>query len=198
MEIEEFKIVLRNEGPVCVCRKTLFDDHNWFFTSSMDAKLGDGYSIFRKAISAQLGIPATDVFLVGSAKYGFSLSPNPEKTFAMFHDESDLDLIIISDSLFSEIWSELLAAYYSGYTWISGRHSNEIFRGFAALIRNSNYQTTLLRNRAKILNGISKQVYLTTGVSRAINYRIYQTREAAIEYHASGLEKIKKELEIDS
>lgn len=198
MELERFKIELCRVGAEEICRNTLFDDSNWFFTSSVDVNIEDGYSKFRQAVSDQINAEPNEIFLVGSAKYGFSLSPKAEKTFAMFHSESDLDLVIISEPLFHEVWTELLNAYHSGHRGIMYRHSNEIFRKFALLSKTFSYRTTLLNNRAKILNGISHQVYFHTGVSRVLNYRIYETREAALEYHAAGLEKIKKRLENDN
>lgn len=46
-----------------------------------------------------------DVFLVGSAKLGFSIAPH--KRYKPFNDESDLDLAIVSSELFKRVWHEV-------------------------------------------------------------------------------------------
>ena len=45
------------------------------------------------------------VRMVGSAKLGFSIKPT--RLFGEFGDDSDIDMVIISDDVFDNIWNEL-------------------------------------------------------------------------------------------
>lgn len=59
-----------------------------------------------EAVATEFKLDANrDVFLVGSAKLGFSIAPH--KRFRPFNDESDLDLAIVSPELFKRVWHEV-------------------------------------------------------------------------------------------
>jgi hypothetical protein len=198
LEIDEFKASLNGSDLEVLSRQIMRCDTNWYFDESGEVDLIDGYQIFKSVVAAQVGVEPENVMLAGSSIYGYSLSPKAGKTFKAFHVKSDLDLVIISEQLFRAVWSELLAAYHSGYRWVMERHSDEVFRRFTVLIKNGSYKTNLLKNRVKILDGISRQVFLSTGSTREIKYRIYENEDAAIAYHASGLAKIKRSMEHDT
>lgn len=198
LNVEDFKSHLLASETKDVSHQLLSGDTNWYFDECDEVDHAVSYNRFRAIVADHVGLQVEQIALVGSTVFGFSLSPKDEKTFANFHDESDLDLVIVSEVLFSNVWQELLEAYHRGYGWVMHRHSNEIFRKFALLINNGNYKTSVLRQRAKMLDGISKQVYLKTGSTRSLKYRIYQSYEAAVDYHSSGLAKIKRRLEVDA
>ncbi|MEM8793413.1 MAG: hypothetical protein AAGE80_17460 [Pseudomonadota bacterium] len=198
MNEEEFKAALSASDAVDFCHETLFDDVNWYFENSDEVDVAGGYQEFREVVSEQIGVDPVEINLAGSSKYGFSLSPDVDKTFSAFHAESDLDLIIVSDDLFRAVWSELLEAYHAGYRWILKRHCREVFRKFSLLSPTIEYKTTLLRARAKNLSGISREIFLKTGSSRQLKYRIYESRDAAVAYHAAGLDQIKRRIEDDA
>ena len=44
--------------------------------------------------------------MVGSAKLGFSIAP--KKLWANFSEESDIDIVVISEQVFDDYWKELL------------------------------------------------------------------------------------------
>ena len=198
MNVDEFQASLLNSDSNEFAQQLLTIDANWYFDQCAEVSNEISYEIFRDVVAEHVGIQREQVSLVGSTIFGFSMSPNGEKTFSAFHEDSDLDLVIVSDALFQSVWSELLEAYHRGYSWVMHRHANQIFRKFALLVNNGNYKTNVLRERAKLLDGIAKQVYLKTGSSRPLKYRIYESRDAAIAYHASGLAKIKRMLENDT
>lgn len=60
------------------------------------------YESFRLWLSRQLQVQAKEITLIGSARQGFSLSPG-ENLGRPFGDYSDLDLSIISPSLFEQM-----------------------------------------------------------------------------------------------
>lgn len=59
----------------------------------------------RSEIAHQFQIDVGSVYVVGSAKLGFS--PKPGQYFKPFSDASDIDVAIVSSELFSRIWREV-------------------------------------------------------------------------------------------
>lgn len=177
------------------CWDVVFSMESWLFDESGSAELFGTYEDFRTAISHSSGVPADDIRLVGSSRFGVSMSPKPEKLFREFNDQSDLDVIIVSEQLFSEIWGEFLRAYYGGYSWIKGRHGEDVFRRFIYLLGVERYETDYLRDTSRRLDGMKRQVLLSTGLRRKLKYRIYHSWEAAVDYHASGVMTLQRMLE---
>ena len=62
----------------------------------------DKYFDLRSEIADHFQLNPNEVLVVGSAKLGFSIVPS--KRYRLFHDESDIDVAIVSSKLFDEIW----------------------------------------------------------------------------------------------
>jgi hypothetical protein len=98
----------------------------------------------RQRVADHFGISADQVVVVGSAKVGFCLTDKrvkdgegPRPAFSPFDDQSDVDLAIVSDGLFDDIWKRSFEFWHtSGYAqgwgyWSSGKDfRNYIFRGW--------------------------------------------------------------------
>ena len=65
----------------------------------------DEYFSLRSAVADRFNLHPNEVVVVGSGKLGFSI--NPKKRYQHFGDGSDIDVTIISRSLFDAIWREL-------------------------------------------------------------------------------------------
>jgi hypothetical protein len=59
----------------------------------------------RGEISNQFHVDVASIYVVGSAKLGFS--PKPGQYFKPFSDGSDIDVAIVSSELFARIWREI-------------------------------------------------------------------------------------------
>jgi hypothetical protein len=59
--------------------------------------------------------PNRDVFLVGSAKLGFSIKPR--RRYGLFGDDSDVDLAIVSPALYERLWGEARRYSRGGGLW---------------------------------------------------------------------------------
>jgi len=186
----QFITEIAEADPVAFCQDRVFALDSWLFDeSNLDELTGD-YVDFRAAISDTVGVSEGDVRLVGSARFGLSMSPS--KGVRPFNDQSDLDVVIVSSDLFNEVWGEFRATYYNGYTWVKSRHSGDIFRRFLNLVRAGNYETDYLKKVARRLDGMARTVVLRTGLSRDLKYRIYEDWDAATEYHAYGVRKLQR------
>jgi hypothetical protein len=59
----------------------------------------------KQRIAVQFSVHPTSIFVVGSAKLGFSIAPG--KRWRAFGETSDVDVAIVSDVLYSRIWHEI-------------------------------------------------------------------------------------------
>ena len=63
------------------------------------------YHRLKQHIATKYSINNTEIIMIGSAKLGFSIAPI--KIWKFFSDDSDIDVAIISESLFNLFWKEL-------------------------------------------------------------------------------------------
>ena len=64
------------------------------------------YDEFRAELAHRLAVDAGGIALVGSGRLGFSL--NPHHLLSSFGSASDLDVVVVSSTMFDETWMELL------------------------------------------------------------------------------------------
>jgi hypothetical protein len=71
----------------------------------------------------------TDIFVVGSAKLGFSISP--KKRWKHFGDQSDVDVAIVSHELYETVWHEVHDYATSNAYWPErGQFIKYLFQGW--------------------------------------------------------------------
>lgn len=104
-----YQDILDGKTSDYIIEKHILHNVPFYFKDNMNL-----YFEIKKCISKKFNIPITNIFLVGSGQFGFSL--NPIKEYRDFIEEdneetntkaSDLDFAIISTKLFDEIWAEL-------------------------------------------------------------------------------------------
>ncbi len=87
------------------------------------------YFELRSEIADYFGLHSNEVLVVGSAKLGFSVAPT--KRFREFCDESDIDVAIVSSTLFDQIWQDVFNYRYEGSFWPEyNQFANYLFRGW--------------------------------------------------------------------
>lgn len=99
----------------------------------------------RQAVANRFNLALANVMIVGSAKIGFTLTYKEAKNateedrppFSPFSDQSDVDVAIISDALFDEVWKQSFEFWHtSGYSkadryWPRGKNFRDyFFRGW--------------------------------------------------------------------
>lgn len=89
----------------------------------------DNYFSLRDRIAREFGVHTNDVFVVGSAKLGFSIAPN--KRYRPFGDTSDIDVAVVSQSLFDQIWKEVFEYRAEvGYWPAEQQFASYLFKGW--------------------------------------------------------------------
>lgn len=102
MLLDEFKKSCIELKPDEVVERYLIEQPSYFFK---EIQKGKEYE-FKKDIANMLKVHIRDIVIVGSGKLGFSMKPDDSATglysFAIFDSkrESDLDIAIVSSSLF--------------------------------------------------------------------------------------------------
>lgn len=87
------------------------------------------YFDLRLRIARQFKVHPNEVLVVGSAKLGFSIAP--KKAFRPFGEKSDIDIVIVSGVLFSQVWSAVYSFWTDKVIWESESDFKKyLFRGW--------------------------------------------------------------------
>ena len=91
--ITEFREKLNQD----ITEKELIDRHLIFGTPYIFRDDEYIYFTLKEKIATYFGVSNTEVYMIGSAKLGFSISPT--KLWRKINDDSDIDMVIISEKL---------------------------------------------------------------------------------------------------
>jgi hypothetical protein len=103
--VNEFKELLKNIPVPQIVEEYIFAGVPYAFRRNPTLM-----NVIVRHLTSRLPITAENIAIVGSAKLGFSL--NPDGYFNPFSDESDIDVVVVNETLFDEIWSILLKWHY--------------------------------------------------------------------------------------
>ena len=189
MELDHFKEYIKSHSESEIYHEFLLGQLVWFFLNNGEDHSSD-YDEFKKFISKNLNIPFNNISIVGSAKTRFSLSPN--KLLKEFDEDSDFDLIIVSNSIFKDlslayrkISSERHLHNYNG-------KSSNVFNGFVS-IKDSDktYGNESLISWQRLIRTFKSQLKIKFNIQHDINYRIYSDWRSVEDYHLKGIRKLK-------
>lgn len=192
ISVESFKALLQSTPPQELCRKYLFSNYSWMFDQEGGVGLKGDYQDFRKNMASFIGEPLENIAVVGSAKYGFSLSP--DKNWKPFDDSSDIDVVIVSDAFFNEIWTAYRLAYYNGYLSVYNNYSKDIFKKFVVvhLEQRPEYKSKYLRDIWLKVTEMQRRVSLEHRISHPIKFRVYSGWGDVEYYHIRSFEYLKE------
>jgi len=111
LNLVEFKKDLRSSKPEEVVQKYLFDRSPYCFADKPQR-----YIDFRKEICEKFKIHLQNFAIVGSSKVGFSL--NPTKFGTVFSESSDVDVVLVSEELFQNLWIDLIRFQRDEFTFL--------------------------------------------------------------------------------
>lgn len=121
-QLKLFKKDLKSEETLTIVQKYICHGSSILLTDPQ-------YFALKNKVSKMFDIHPTDVFMVGSAKLGFSLKNS--RRFKSFEDGSDIDLAIISSSLFEQIWQEVYNYQKEAGWWPEAKSfKNYLFKGW--------------------------------------------------------------------
>jgi hypothetical protein len=195
---EEFKDLLLSMPIEEVVREYVFRGLPYIFRRTPQS-----LNTLYRHLCPRLNLVEQDITVVGSAKIGFSLSPHsfPRK----FTTRSDIDVLVVSESLFDLVWMTMLRWHYprrsalfsrTELSWTNAR-KNDLYWGWfvPSEIR---YEGLSFPQSLQPLRDISTSWFnafrslslYPDFVGRNVSGRLYRTWEHALQYHVSGLSQI--------
>jgi len=201
--VEEFKTALITRPLNGVVKDYIFEGVPYAFRDTPALM-----KTLRSYLSGALGIKDENTIIIGSAKTGFSLSP--DAMFRQFSDNSDIDVLVVDERIFDEIWQIVLKWHYprrlrglEGLDIPWGRvRRRELYWGWF-VPHQIRYKGLSFPEALKPLRDISTAWFNAfRGLSqlpefsrRDIHGRLYRTWDHATLYHLDGLRQIKEILE---
>ena len=147
------------------------------------------YFQLKEEISEHFKIQQTQIFVVGSAKLGFSIAPR--KLFKHIDEDSDVDVAIICDSLFDHFWKET----YKYNIEITSRNEEEDrqFRAFVDYLYKGWVRPDYLPyNMKREWFEFFKELY--GKYDRKIAAGIYRDNDFFMNYHRTNIRRIRREI----
>lgn len=193
MNSNELLRQLRTIGPVEFANTRLFDPHAWCFPT----RSGSEYDDVKAAFGQIFRSSASDIAIVGSAKYGYSMAP--KKAFRPFQpnedvaDPSDIDLVVVSKALFNSTWQRLRQAHFNEAIDTKRLYQGDIFRRFIMIGTDEYNDTKYLRDLMLLLDQTRKIATTKLGITQTIKIRVYSSWSDAKSYHIWSLQRLGEE-----
>lgn len=200
--VEQFKAILKTLPLENIVQKYIFDGLPFVFRNQPET-----FDYLQNCIGHDLELQIQNVAVVGSARIGFSL--NPGSFFRAFSPESDIDVIVIDEKLFDELWITILKWHYpqrySGLEgadrYWAGKRKKEVYWGWITpdKIRfdGLSFPKSLKRLRdisTQWFNAFRSLSHHSELAARPVSGRLYRTWRHALLYHMEGLRQIKVQL----
>ena len=147
----------------------------WFFKHEFEEKASDFYDSFKTYMASKFEVAANNIFVVGSALLGFSLSP--KKNYKLFDDTSDIDIVIVDEDLFKKYWDILFKDY--SISVLNGDKYNKIAKDiFKRYIDTKDSYFTNKKEYIKLIkqtDNYAKDLQIKYHFPEKIGYRIYKS-----------------------
>ncbi len=127
MRPNDLERILEEKPVTDLVQEYLFDGIPYCFKDSPEQ-----YNLFRKTICNKFNIHPQNFTVVGSAKIGFSLSP--DKYGKPFSDSSDIDVVLVSEELFQNLWIQLLEYKRTASYRFSNQYVKKRFEDFQHIL----------------------------------------------------------------
>ncbi|MEG7841193.1 hypothetical protein [Bacillus mobilis] len=197
--LSKLKTDLINLNERDFIEKYIFTEGNWYFEEylNLGAEVAASKEIeLKSTIKECLNVTETDIYIVGSGKIGYSLSP--KKLFCPFRVEassggkaSDIDIAIISEEIYNNYWALFRKSYTPLYSYSYGFISREIYRGYIN-DRNIEEIPNCRKEWRKSISSLNKKLSMKFNVKHSVNYRIYRNQNDFFEYVEQSLSEIKR------
>lgn len=199
-QIVNFRNDCISEPEDIVVQKHLVDGSSYFFENIFQEK--DEEFNFKKDLANSLDVHIRDIAIVGSGKLGFSIKPDkdkleyyPFKTFDFDYnlndenEKSDLDVAIISSSLFDRQLKEIYE--HTGF-YTSKEFQGKTKKTFAYYILKGWLNPIAIPEEYKITDEVNlvQEKYINK-YKRPVNIGIYKSWYFFENYHRNNINRIK-------
>ncbi len=156
---------------------------------------GPTYTRLREYAGQVLQVsPNQNVYLVGSAKLGFSIKP--ARRYGFFDDDSDVDVAIVSPSLYERLWDEARRYSRSGGFWeadsrihYKNDHANAVIKPY--VLPDSDAIPT-----RRMLFDLQAELQRVGGSPYPVTIAVWHSIEALEEYQVLSVVKCQEALSL--
>ena len=190
---EEFEEILRSRDLDRVLEDYVLTGLPFSFADRPDL-----YQRMLKELTRGLGVPEQDICVVGSARIGFSLSP--ANFGAPFNEHSDIDIVVVSPSLFDPSWVDILTGRrvrWASVRWRTRegmrehREKDHIYNGWMY----PNLVAEALGIGERWVTTFDRLARIPDLASISIGGRLYRTWDHVKIYHMRGLRRIRETID---
>lgn len=199
--VDEFQALLAGDGIEEIVRDYVFGGEPFIFEDSVER-----YETFKSILSEALEVDRASITIVGSAKIGYSLSPD---SFGKgYGGHSDVDVVIADEGLFDRVWFALLKWHYpwkyrlpkADWHWATRRYE-DVYWGHISLsrIRQEAWPLRGELTELRDLAGIWFEAF--KGLGREAQFspydfsgRLYRSWNHALQYHVDSLQRVRAKL----
>lgn len=201
MDVEEFKLLLQKQTDAELVTEVLLAP------GAKHVKDEDIQHIRRRLAEVfDIDVNGVEVYVVGSAKLGFSISEKREKgvflpMFRPFRPESDIDIAVISPPIFNAIWAELSRHANSSafrMPWDSGQLGDYLVHGWLRPDHFPFPRTRLLRRCDLWWDQFGRFSRDERFGRRKVRGGLYHTVADLTQYQQRGVTRCRKRLELTS
>lgn len=185
--------------------KHIVKSHNWYLAEYLKTpsdQLIDKMDLLKEIVSNNFKIGFHSLQIVGSAKTGFSLSP--DKIFTPFKDgthndeePSDIDIALVSSNWYHHLWDmaqRTKQIYYPNNATLYSHLTSSIFKGFINekdICRLEDLRKEWWRQVAHANQELQDKL----GFIHPITYRVYRSWEDLEAYQIYSIRKAKRKIE---
>jgi hypothetical protein len=199
---DEFRALLRGESLETLVRTQIFGGVPYAFREDLGS-----LTTLNEHLAGQLELTHDQIAVVGSGRTGFCVTADGYGR--AFSDDSDLDVIVVSASLFDSVWYTVTGWHYPRRYRLAGkdrrwdaRRRDDLYWGWfrpdAIRYDGLSLPEALLPLRdlsARWFEAFQSLSQYDTFATRRIEGRLYRTWEHAFLYHLASLRKLRAALE---
>jgi len=152
------------------------------------------YFELKECIATHFQINPSQVIMVGSAKFGFSIAN--KKLWKKIDETSDIDMVIISDILFDNFWKDLLN--FNIQLTVRTEEEQKLYFKFLEYLFKGWIRPDLFPFQYKQKSQwfeFFKEISYNKYDNRKVTCAIYRDQDFFNLYHSANLNKIKKRTE---
>ncbi|HEU0301634.1 MAG TPA: hypothetical protein VFR37_19420 [Longimicrobium sp.] len=160
-----------------------------FGTSYVFPNNDDHFALI-SSVADHFKVHPANVLIVGSAKLGFSIAP--KKRYRYFNDRSDIDVVVVSEQLFDEIWWEIHSTAVRRFDWPQRQDfAKYLMRGWIRPDMFPNINTPRVSNWWNFFTDLSRHVGVRV---RGALFRNWNFLES---YHGENIQNCALELALE-
>lgn len=199
---DEFKQMVLDRPAEDLVEEYLFGGEVYAFREWPEAA-----SVLEKHLCSKLRLESIESAVVGSAKLGFSLKPY--QFGSPFSDRSDIDIVIVSGSLFDRVWHSIVKSHYpkrdrflprEEWNWWRERQEDVYWGWFnpariGTIRHDAAEELEFVRNLSQTWHEARHTLSNHSEFpSQDVRGRLYRTWHHALMYHVNGLQIVRKNI----